>query len=96
VLASDSHEASQLLERPEKHLTEREELILKCLLNAYSNKHIARALDISEGTVKVHLKSVMKKISAANRTQAALWARNNGIEVESSFGARIDGQLLPA
>jgi two-component system nitrate/nitrite response regulator NarL len=64
---------------PRKHLTEREEQILRCLLNAYSNKHIARALNISEGTVKVHLKSLMKKISAGNRTQAALWARNNGI-----------------
>ena len=61
------------------HLTEREQQILGCLLNAYSNKHIARALNISEGTVKVHLKSLMKKIAAGNRTQAALWARNNGI-----------------
>jgi two-component system nitrate/nitrite response regulator NarL len=65
--------------RAQKHLTEREEQILRCLLNAYSNKHIARALNISEGTVKVHLKSLMKKIAAGNRTQAALWARNNGI-----------------
>jgi two-component system, NarL family, nitrate/nitrite response regulator NarL len=65
--------------RAGKHLTEREEQILSCLLNAYSNKHIARALNISEGTVKVHLKSLMKKIAAGNRTQAALWARNNGI-----------------
>jgi two-component system, NarL family, nitrate/nitrite response regulator NarL len=65
--------------RARKHLTEREEQILRCLLNAYSNKHIARALNISEGTVKVHLKSLMKKIAAGNRTQAALWARNNGI-----------------
>ncbi len=65
--------------RAQKRLTEREEQILRCLLNAYSNKHIARALNISEGTVKVHLKSVMKKIAAGNRTQAALWARNNGL-----------------
>jgi two-component system nitrate/nitrite response regulator NarL len=64
----------------EKHLTEREKQILQCLLNAYSNKHIARALNISEGTVKVHLKSLMKKIAAGNRTQAALWARNHGFE----------------
>jgi two-component system nitrate/nitrite response regulator NarL len=68
-----------------KQLTEREEQILRCLLNAYSNKHIARALAISEGTVKVHLKTLMKKISAANRTQAALWARNNGID-SAAFG----------
>jgi two-component system nitrate/nitrite response regulator NarL len=65
--------------RAQKHLTEREEQILSCLLNAYSNKHIARALKISEGTVKVHLKTLMKKIAASNRTQAALWARNHGI-----------------
>ena len=71
--------------RAQKHLTEREEQILRCLLNAYSNKHIARALNISEGTVKVHLKSLMKKIAAGNRTQAALWARNNGI---------ADGELV--
>jgi two-component system nitrate/nitrite response regulator NarL len=63
----------------QKNLTEREKQILQFLLNAYSNKHIARALNNSEGTVKVHLKSLMKKISAGNRTQAALWARNNGI-----------------
>lgn len=65
--------------KAQKHLTEREQQILRCLLHAYSNKHIARALNISEGTVKVHLKSLMKKIAAGNRTQAALWARNNGI-----------------
>ena len=65
-----------------KNLTAREKQILRCLLKGYSNKHIARALDISEGTVKVHLKSLMKKISAGNRTQAALWARNNGISAD--------------
>jgi two-component system nitrate/nitrite response regulator NarL len=81
MLASDSGSAGNgSLIRAQKHLTEREKQILKCLLNAYSNKHIARALNISEGTVKVHLKSLMKKIAAVNRTQAALWARNNGIE----------------
>ena len=80
VLASDrggtGHDAPLPAER---NLTEREKQILKCLLSGNSNKHIARALNISEGTVKVHLKSLMKKIAAANRTQAALWARNNGI-----------------
>lgn len=96
VLADDTREAAQMLGRPQKQLTEREELVLKCLLNAYSNKHIARALDISEGTVKVHLKSVMKKISAANRTQAALWARNNGIEGGPAAGDLAGSQLLTA
>lgn len=80
VLASDCNPSSAPLSRAQKDLTARERQILKCLLHAYSNKHIARALNISEGTVKVHLKSLMKKIAAGNRTQAALWARNNGIE----------------
>lgn len=79
VLAKDCAAGNPLI-RAQKDLTEREKQILKCLLHAYSNKHIARALNISEGTVKVHLKSLMKKIAAGNRTQAALWARNNGIE----------------
>lgn len=80
MLASDAHASNGALIQAQKNLTERERQILQCLLNAYSNKHIARALNISEGTVKVHLKSLMKKISAGNRTQAALWARNNGID----------------
>jgi two-component system nitrate/nitrite response regulator NarL len=80
MLASDSRSGNGALINAQKNLTEREKQILQCLLNAYSNKHIARALNISEGTVKVHLKSLMKKISAGNRTQAALWARNNGID----------------
>ena len=80
VLANESGDTHGVAVKGQKHLTEREKQILKCLLNAYSNKHIARALNISEGTVKVHLKSLMKKIAAGNRTQAALWARNNGIE----------------
>jgi two-component system nitrate/nitrite response regulator NarL len=80
MLASNSHTGNGALIEAQKNLTDREKQILQCLLNAYSNKHIARALNISEGTVKVHLKSLMKKISAGNRTQAALWARNNGID----------------
>jgi two-component system nitrate/nitrite response regulator NarL len=80
VLASDRGEAGNgALVQAQRTLTDREKQILTCLLNGYSNKHIARALSISEGTVKVHLKSLMKKIAAANRTQAALWARNHGI-----------------
>jgi two-component system, NarL family, nitrate/nitrite response regulator NarL len=80
MLADECNAGNGALIEAQKNLTEREKQILKCLLNAYSNKHIARALNISEGTVKVHLKSLMKKISAGNRTQAALWARNNGLD----------------
>ncbi|PWC66599.1 transcriptional regulator, partial [Azospirillum sp. TSH7] len=42
-------------------------------------KMIANHLNITEATVKVHLKSLLRKINASNRTQAAIWALNNGI-----------------
>jgi two-component system, NarL family, nitrate/nitrite response regulator NarL len=60
-------------------LSDREVEILTCLLNGMSNKVIANQLRISEGTVKVHLKGILKKINVRNRTQAAIWAINNGI-----------------
>jgi two-component system nitrate/nitrite response regulator NarL len=63
-------------------LSERETQILGCLVNGDPNKVIARCLHISEATVKVHLKSLLKKIRAANRTQAAVWALNNRLPVE--------------
>jgi two-component system nitrate/nitrite response regulator NarL len=40
---------------------------------------IARELNISEATVKVHLNALLRKVRAANRTQAAMWALNNGM-----------------
>ncbi|ALG71022.1 transcriptional regulator [Azospirillum thiophilum] len=62
-----------------KGLSQREVQILRCLLNGNSNKMIANHLNITEATVKVHLKSLLRKINASNRTQAAIWALNNGI-----------------
>ena len=49
------------------------------LVTGDSNKMIANHLRITEATVKVHLKSLLRKINATNRTQAAIWALNNGI-----------------
>jgi two-component system, NarL family, nitrate/nitrite response regulator NarL len=60
-------------------LSEREIQILYGLARGHSNKMIARSLDLAEGTVKVHLKSLLRKINARNRTQAAIWAINNGM-----------------
>ena len=62
-----------------KGLSQREVQILRCLLSGNSNKMIANHLHITEATVKVHLKSLLRKINASNRTQAAIWALNNGI-----------------
>ena len=60
-------------------LSQREIQILRCLVNGSPNKVIANQLDITEATVKVHLKGILKKINVANRTQAAIWAIKNGI-----------------
>ena len=64
---------------PRQTLTPRESEILMHLVRGEANKAIARHLEITEATVKVHLKSLLRKISAANRTQAAIWAMNNGL-----------------
>jgi two-component system, NarL family, nitrate/nitrite response regulator NarL len=61
-------------------LSPREVEILRALSSGKSNKEIARALAISEATVKVHLKALLRKVRVNNRTQAAVWAVEKGIE----------------
>lgn len=61
-------------------LSEREMQILRCLVNGDPNKVIANRLKITEATVKVHLKGLLRKISVSNRTQAAIWAVERGID----------------
>ncbi len=55
-------------------LTERQRQILLLVAQGKSNKEIARALDILEGTVKAHLRFLMKHLNAKNRTQLAVMA----------------------
>ena len=55
-------------------LTPRELAVLNLLRQAKSNKRIARELDLSEATVKVHVRHIMRKLGAVNRTQVALLA----------------------
>lgn len=74
--------APLLLEAPEHGpmrqwasvLSDRETQILRGLVEGQSNKTIARAFDIMEATVKVHVKAILRKIGVQNRTQAAIWA----------------------
>ena len=68
-------------------LSDREMEILRCLVNGDANKVIANRLDITEATVKVHMKSLLRKINVSNRTQAAIWALNNGLLPNSSVTA---------
>jgi two-component system nitrate/nitrite response regulator NarL len=55
-------------------LSPREAEILRGLMRGEPNKVIARNLDVTEATIKVHVKAILRKIGAGNRTQAALWA----------------------
>jgi two-component system nitrate/nitrite response regulator NarL len=55
-------------------LSYREQEILCLLMEGASNKIIARKLNVAETTVKVHVKAILRKIGAQNRTQAAIWA----------------------
>jgi two-component system nitrate/nitrite response regulator NarL len=75
MTAPDNEETNPLA----KTLTERELQVLKGLTEGKSNKEIARDLDISEPTVKLHMKTLYRKVGAANRTQAALIAREAGL-----------------
>jgi DNA-binding NarL/FixJ family response regulator len=58
-------------------LSEREREVLRCVAGGMPNKLIARELGISEKTVKAHLTRVFQQIGVTDRTQAALWARQN-------------------
>jgi two-component system nitrate/nitrite response regulator NarL len=62
-------------------LSRREVSILRSLTAGASNKVIARKLVITESTVKVHMKAILRKLRLQNRTQAALWARSHLSEV---------------
>jgi len=75
-LANMDHGGPLLRSRREVPLSSRELNILGCIQKGSSNKLIAREYDIAEATVKVHVKSILRKIGAANRTQAAIWAMN--------------------
>lgn len=73
-------------------LSEREEQILGSLVRGHSNKMIARMHSVTEATVKVHMKSILRKIRVANRTQAAIWALKNGLFSE---GVAEEGTSTP-
>jgi two-component system, NarL family, nitrate/nitrite response regulator NarL len=76
--------------RPAGPLTEREFEIVQRLAAGLSNKEIANELDLAVATVKVHVKSLLKKLGLSNRTQAAIWALNAGLVEPPSVTISID------
>jgi two-component system nitrate/nitrite response regulator NarL len=72
---------------PFSELTPRETEILTFLANGQSNKSIARDLGISDGTVKLHVKSILRKLGVHSRVEAAVIAVEQGLR-ESSGSTR--------
>jgi DNA-binding NarL/FixJ family response regulator len=70
------------VERSANPLSDRQRAVLRCLHQGKSNKMIARELDMRESTVKVHVRQILRKLGAVNRTQAALAAA----EFEATYG----------
>jgi len=64
--------------RPEESLTDREAEILRLMTGGYSNREIAEALDLSEGTVKNHVSNILSKLGVRDRTRAVLKAIQQG------------------
>jgi two-component system nitrate/nitrite response regulator NarL len=64
-------------------LSRREMLILRILMEGASNKVVALKLVMTESTVKVHMKAILRKLRLQNRTQAAIWARDHSSELAS-------------
>jgi len=63
-------------------VSDRERQVLALLARGMANKEIATHLGISEKTVKAHLTSIFRQIKVSDRTQAALWARSQGIATD--------------
>jgi len=60
-------------------LTSREHDVMRHLVRGHCNKAIARELDIATGTVKTHMRTIMGKLNAKTRNEAASIARSNGL-----------------
>ena len=62
-----------------KSLTPREKAVLGQLMFGLTNKAIARKLNVSEGTIKTHVKAILAKLDADSRTAAAMTAQRRGL-----------------
>lgn len=79
VLAASLRANRSTSEREVNLLTPREKDILKLIAQGLPNKMIARRLDITESTVKVHVKHLLKKMKLKSRVEAAVWVHQERI-----------------
>lgn len=68
-------------------LTQRQELVLRCLLDGLANREIADQLHVSEETVKTHVTAILRHFEVQNRTQAVVAAARRGYRPLSASGA---------
>lgn len=78
MLTRMMREEDRKLSPSDARLTQREREILSLITQGMSNKSIGNELDISDGTVKVHVKNLLRKINAKSRLEAAIWAIEKG------------------
>jgi DNA-binding NarL/FixJ family response regulator len=81
VLDAAAEPAADRGESALRGLTPRQVDVLRCVIQGKSNKVIARELDVSEGTVKAHLSSVLRAFGARSRTEAVYAAAKLGLKL---------------
>lgn len=86
VLAASLRANRATSDRDVSQLTPRERDILKLIARGLPNKMIARRLDITESTVKVHVKHMLKKMKLKSRVEAAVWVHQERIFKDYSSG----------
>jgi two-component system, NarL family, nitrate/nitrite response regulator NarL len=77
VMGGDNGAKKDLEDAARNHsLTARQRAVLELLSRGHTNKAIARRLGMREGTVKVHVRQIMRKFGVTNRTQVAVVGAN--------------------
>ena len=70
-------------------LTERQAQVLALLVQGKSNKLICRALDLAEGTVKIHVTAILRALNVSNRTEAVVAVSRLGLKLDSLIPERV-------
>ena len=69
-------------------LTDRQAQVLALLVQGKSNKLICRALDLAEGTVKIHITAILRALNVSNRTEAVVTVSRLGLRLDSLVPAK--------
>ncbi|MBI1940049.1 MAG: response regulator transcription factor [Acidobacteria bacterium] len=83
-LAKTTDHAGKNAVRPAETLTRREKSIISCLVQGLRNREIGKQLNITEQTVKNHLRSIYDKVGVSDRLELALYAIHQHLELSST------------